>query len=161
MVGNEGEGGGGGGGGGDDDCGDEGEDIGGGGSNGESGRRCQLRSQAMTTVEAAMVGNGGDGDDRLPISPTMATPPVESVQCFDRKKTAVAITYCKHGRGLIKISGCPSIWWSLRFSATRPTSPSPPQPPTLRQRRHAHPRQGQWPHLPDLRHPRRSPLSAN
>ncbi|KAI8532798.1 hypothetical protein RHMOL_Rhmol11G0242600 [Rhododendron molle] len=36
-----------------------------------------------------------------------AAPPVESVQCFGRKKTAVAVTYCKRGRGLIKINGCP------------------------------------------------------
>ncbi|KAI8004795.1 ARM REPEAT PROTEIN INTERACTING WITH ABF2 [Camellia lanceoleosa] len=32
---------------------------------------------------------------------------LESVQCFGRKKTAVAVTYCKRGRGLIKINGCP------------------------------------------------------
>jgi small subunit ribosomal protein S16e len=32
---------------------------------------------------------------------------MESVQCFGRKKTAVAVTYCKRGRGLIKINGCP------------------------------------------------------
>ncbi|KAG9439926.1 hypothetical protein H6P81_020091 [Aristolochia fimbriata] len=32
---------------------------------------------------------------------------VESVQCFGRKKTAVAVTHCKRGRGLIKINGCP------------------------------------------------------
>merc|ERR1711915_538542 len=37
--------------------------------------------------------------------PTMAA--VDSVQCFGRKKTAVAVTYCKKGRGLIKINGCP------------------------------------------------------
>ena len=37
---------------------------------------------------------------------TMASP-VESVQCFERKKTAVAVTYCKRGRGLIKINDCP------------------------------------------------------
>ncbi|KAG8363543.1 hypothetical protein BUALT_Bualt19G0033300 [Buddleja alternifolia] len=37
---------------------------------------------------------------------TMATPP-ESVQCFGRKKTAVAVTHCRHGRGLIKINGVP------------------------------------------------------
>ncbi|KAK9112725.1 hypothetical protein Scep_020244 [Stephania cephalantha] len=36
----------------------------------------------------------------------MATP-IHSVQCFGRKKTAVAVTYCKAGRGLIKINGCP------------------------------------------------------
>ncbi|KAF7127424.1 hypothetical protein RHSIM_Rhsim11G0164500 [Rhododendron simsii] len=36
-----------------------------------------------------------------------AAPPIESVQCFGRKKTAVAVTYCKRGRGLIKINGCP------------------------------------------------------
>nr|GMD02657.1 40S ribosomal protein S16 [Ipomoea batatas]GMD05110.1 40S ribosomal protein S16 [Ipomoea batatas]GMD07164.1 40S ribosomal protein S16 [Ipomoea batatas] len=37
----------------------------------------------------------------------MATAPVESVQCFGRKKTAVAVTHCKRGRGLIKINGVP------------------------------------------------------
>ncbi|XP_022898483.1 40S ribosomal protein S16-like, partial [Olea europaea var. sylvestris] len=31
----------------------------------------------------------------------------ESVQCFGRKKTAVAVTHCKRGRGLIKINGVP------------------------------------------------------
>ncbi|KAH9569087.1 hypothetical protein CY35_03G113600 [Sphagnum magellanicum] len=31
---------------------------------------------------------------------------MESVRCFGRKKTAVAVTYCKRGRGLIKINGC-------------------------------------------------------
>ncbi|XP_008780865.2 40S ribosomal protein S16-like [Phoenix dactylifera] len=31
----------------------------------------------------------------------------ESVQCFGRKKTAVAVTYCKRGRGLIKVNGSP------------------------------------------------------
>lgn len=36
-----------------------------------------------------------------------ATAAMESVQCFGRKKTAVAVTYCKRGRGLIKINGCP------------------------------------------------------
>lgn len=34
-------------------------------------------------------------------------PPIHSVQCFGRKKTAVAVTYCKTGRGLIKINGTP------------------------------------------------------
>ncbi|RVX03431.1 40S ribosomal protein S16 [Vitis vinifera] len=33
--------------------------------------------------------------------------PVESVQCFGRKKIVVAVTYCKRGRGLININGCP------------------------------------------------------
>merc|ERR1711935_284506 len=32
---------------------------------------------------------------------------VESVQVFGRKKTAVAVAYCKRGRGLVKINGCP------------------------------------------------------
>ncbi|EHA8591660.1 40S ribosomal protein S16 [Cocos nucifera] len=31
----------------------------------------------------------------------------ESVQCFGRKKTAVAVTYCKRGHGLIKVNGSP------------------------------------------------------
>ncbi|KNA11731.1 hypothetical protein SOVF_000320 [Spinacia oleracea] len=30
-----------------------------------------------------------------------------AVQCFGRKKTAVAVTHCKTGRGLIKINGTP------------------------------------------------------
>ena len=33
--------------------------------------------------------------------------PVESVQTFGRKKSAIAVSYCKKGRGLIKINGCP------------------------------------------------------
>ena len=32
---------------------------------------------------------------------------VESVQTFGRKKSAIAVSYCKKGRGLIKINGCP------------------------------------------------------
>merc|ERR1711907_269248 len=31
----------------------------------------------------------------------------QPVQTFGRKKTAVAVAYCKRGRGLIKINGCP------------------------------------------------------
>jgi len=31
----------------------------------------------------------------------------QSVQTFGRKKNAVAVSYCKKGRGLIKINGCP------------------------------------------------------
>merc|ERR1712203_976986 len=34
-------------------------------------------------------------------------PDMESVQTFGRKKSAVAVSYCKKGRGLIKINGCP------------------------------------------------------
>ena len=37
----------------------------------------------------------------------MAAPPIKSFQCFDRKKTIVAVTYWKEGRGLFKIYGCP------------------------------------------------------
>merc|ERR1712085_51098 len=40
--------------------------------------------------------------DRIATSVAM-----ESVQTFGRKKTAVAVAYCKKGRGLIKINGCP------------------------------------------------------
>mmetsp|Transcript_49827 Transcript_49827/g.164955 ORF Transcript_49827/g.164955 Transcript_49827/m.164955 type:complete len:148 (-) Transcript_49827:168-611(-) len=32
---------------------------------------------------------------------------MESVQTFGRKKTAVAVAYCKKGRGLMKINGVP------------------------------------------------------
>ena len=39
-------------------------------------------------------------------SPSL-TLPWQSVQTFGRKKTAVAVSYCKKGRGLIKINGCP------------------------------------------------------
>merc|ERR1711988_376993 len=35
------------------------------------------------------------------------TSTMESVQTFGRKKSAVAVSYCKKGRGLIKINGCP------------------------------------------------------
>lgn len=53
----------------------------------------------------------------------MAAAPTESVQCFGRKKTAVAVTYCKRGRGLIKINGCPIELVEpeiLRFKAHEP-----------------------------------------
>uniref|UniRef100_A0A2N9HK13 Ribosomal protein S9 n=1 Tax=Fagus sylvatica TaxID=28930 RepID=A0A2N9HK13_FAGSY len=53
----------------------------------------------------------------------MAAPAMESVQCFGRKKTAVAVTYCKRGRGLIKINGCPIELIEpeiLRFKAYEP-----------------------------------------
>nr|XP_043621716.1 40S ribosomal protein S16-like [Erigeron canadensis] len=36
-----------------------------------------------------------------------APPPKNAVQCFGKKKTAVAVTHCKEGRGLIKINGTP------------------------------------------------------
>ena len=32
---------------------------------------------------------------------------LQSVQTFGRKKSAVAVSFCKKGRGLIKINGCP------------------------------------------------------
>ncbi|KAF9624590.1 hypothetical protein IFM89_012012 [Coptis chinensis] len=38
---------------------------------------------------------------------TPAPMKVESVQCFSRKKMAVAVTHYKRGRGLIKINGSP------------------------------------------------------
>ena len=31
----------------------------------------------------------------------------QSVQTFGRKKMATAVAYCKQGRGLIKVNGCP------------------------------------------------------
>ncbi|XP_050209638.1 40S ribosomal protein S16 [Mercurialis annua] len=53
----------------------------------------------------------------------VAQPTTESVQCFGRKKTAVAVTHCKRGRGLIKINGCPIELIQpeiLRFKAYEP-----------------------------------------
>ncbi|KAF9592150.1 hypothetical protein IFM89_012579 [Coptis chinensis] len=38
---------------------------------------------------------------------TPAPTKVESVQCFGRKKTALAVTHCKRGCGRIKINGSP------------------------------------------------------
>jgi len=32
---------------------------------------------------------------------------LEATQSFGRKKNAVAVSYCKKGRGLVKINGCP------------------------------------------------------
>ncbi|CAN1236524.1 40S ribosomal protein S16 [Linum grandiflorum] len=49
--------------------------------------------------------------------------PIESVQCFGRKKTAVAVTHCKRGRGLIKLNGTPIELVEpeiLRFKAVEP-----------------------------------------
>ncbi|CAB4290517.1 unnamed protein product [Prunus armeniaca] len=83
----------------------------------------------------------------------MAAPAIESVQCFGRKKTAVAVTYCKRGRGLIKINGCPIELVEpeiLRFKAYEPILLLGTTP--FRWSRHAHSRQGWWSHLSDLRH---------
>ena len=33
--------------------------------------------------------------------------PVQSVQCFGKKKTATAVAHCKQGKGLIKVNGKP------------------------------------------------------
>ncbi|KAI4312705.1 hypothetical protein MLD38_037505 [Melastoma candidum] len=47
----------------------------------------------------------------------------KAVQCFGRKKTAVAVALCKRGRGLIKINGIPiELIQSemLRFKAYEP-----------------------------------------
>ncbi|CAI7912271.1 unnamed protein product [Closterium sp. NIES-53] len=35
------------------------------------------------------------------------SPVMESVQCFGRKKTAVAVAHCKRGKGLIRLNGSP------------------------------------------------------
>merc|ERR1712205_218937 len=32
---------------------------------------------------------------------------IQSVQVFGRKKAATAVAYCKQGRGLLKVNGCP------------------------------------------------------
>jgi small subunit ribosomal protein S16e len=32
---------------------------------------------------------------------------IQSVQCFGRKRNAVAVAYCKQGKGLIKVNGSP------------------------------------------------------
>uniref|UniRef100_A0A453HQL8 40S ribosomal protein S16 n=1 Tax=Aegilops tauschii subsp. strangulata TaxID=200361 RepID=A0A453HQL8_AEGTS len=37
----------------------------------------------------------------------LTRPTPGTVQCFGRKKTAVAVAYCKPGRGLIKVNGAP------------------------------------------------------
>ncbi|GJP67599.1 hypothetical protein CLOP_g24404, partial [Closterium sp. NIES-67] len=38
---------------------------------------------------------------------TRLSPVMESVQCFGRKKTAVAVAHCKRGKGLIRLNGSP------------------------------------------------------
>ncbi|GLT78464.1 hypothetical protein SLA2020_500000 [Shorea laevis] len=51
------------------------------------------------------------------------SPAMESIQCFERKKTAMAVTYYKHGKGLIKINGYPIELVEpeiLRFKAVEP-----------------------------------------
>ncbi|KAG0470343.1 hypothetical protein HPP92_016400 [Vanilla planifolia] len=47
----------------------------------------------------------------------------KSVQCFGRKKTAVAVTHCKAGKGLIKVNGVPIDLVKpeiLRYKAVEP-----------------------------------------
>ena len=46
-------------------------------------------------------------DANLPLRSRHPVPASQSVQTFGRKKNAVAVSYCKKGRGLIKINGCP------------------------------------------------------
>ncbi|KAG8460654.1 hypothetical protein KFE25_011429 [Diacronema lutheri] len=36
-----------------------------------------------------------------------AATPLQAVQCFGRKKTAVAVAYCKKGKGILKLNGSP------------------------------------------------------
>ncbi|ESQ29504.1 hypothetical protein EUTSA_v10023899mg, partial [Eutrema salsugineum] len=48
---------------------------------------------------------------------------IESVQCLGRKKTAVAVTHCKRGPGLIKLNGSPIELFQpeiLRFKIFEP-----------------------------------------
>src|SRR6185437_15046401 len=48
---------------------------------------------------------------------------VDSVQVFGRKKTSVAVAYCKRGRGLIKVNGQPVEFIQpelLRFKLLEP-----------------------------------------
>merc|ERR1712094_4988 len=45
-------------------------------------------------------------DYRSETNPTTPTS-MESVQCFGRKKTAVAVCHCKRGKGLVKLNGSP------------------------------------------------------
>merc|ERR1711918_308571 len=47
----------------------------------------------------------------------------DSVQVFGRKKTAIAVAYCKRGQGLIKINGCPIEYVkpeTLRYKVVEP-----------------------------------------
>ena len=37
----------------------------------------------------------------------MSTNKVELVQCFGKKRTAVAVATIRHGKGLLSINGCP------------------------------------------------------
>lgn len=48
---------------------------------------------------------------------------MESVQCFGKKKTSVAVAHCKRGRGLLKLNGSPLELIQpemLRFKAFEP-----------------------------------------
>ncbi|KAL5722661.1 40S ribosomal protein S16 [Ranunculus cassubicifolius] len=53
----------------------------------------------------------------------MVATAVESVQCFGRKKTAVAVIHCKRAKGMIKINGAPIELVEpeiLRYKAVKP-----------------------------------------
>ena len=78
---------------------------------------------------------------------------IQSVQVFGRKKAATAVAYCKQGRGLIKVNGCPIELLEpeiLRLKTFEPVLLL--RPDALRERRHPHPRQGRRLHGPNLRH---------
>merc|ERR1712204_145266 len=44
---------------------------------------------------------------QLPFLLTMAEAKAEKVQCFGRKKTAVAVALVRTGSGLVRVNGCP------------------------------------------------------
>jgi small subunit ribosomal protein S16e len=37
----------------------------------------------------------------------MSTNKVELVQCFGKKRSAVAVATVRHGKGLLRVNGCP------------------------------------------------------
>ncbi|KAG6405675.1 hypothetical protein SASPL_133267 [Salvia splendens] len=60
----------------------------------------------LTTGKKRQPNRATEGDRER--KRVMATPTAnEPLQCFDRKKTAVAATHCKRSRDLIKINGKP------------------------------------------------------
>ncbi|KAM7261827.1 hypothetical protein ACFE04_020904 [Oxalis oulophora] len=93
------------------------QDFAGGRTHKEKSRSCVRRGILLSNspqkaITLANLEHGGS-----------LTTSIESVQYFGRKKTVVAVTHCKRGRGLIKINGVPIelvVPEILRFKAVEP-----------------------------------------
>lgn len=75
-------------------------------SRGKRNRVRRARAKNLARRGRRRASSGLAGWARFPIMSTPASAP-QAVQCFGRKKTAVAVAYCKKGKGILKLNGTP------------------------------------------------------